>query len=130
MLGAAHGNAAKEGALTGVASAVADVVGTGLTKTGTSNTAWTSGGKEHMEPVRRQSRAVLFTGGLAGIGAVRQAASQRAKAAGLSPGTTEFLSQLTNTALSAPLYAGLAPAMLGATHLAGAATRSIQNAVD
>lgn len=72
----------------------------------------------------------LFTGGLAGIGAVRQAASQRAKAAGLSPGTTEFLSQLTNTALSAPLYAGLAPAMLGATHLAGAATRSIQNAVD
>lgn len=76
------------------------------------------------------ARAGAFTGGLAGIGAVRQAASQRAKAAGLSPGTTEFLSQLTNTALSAPLYAGLAPAMLGATHLAGAATRSIQNAVD
>lgn len=254
----AHENAAEEGALTGFASAVTDVVGTGLTKTGTSNTAWTSGGMEHMEPVMQEAIArlnpglwrqmwqgatvmqpytvrnvvrtavaplgsaaadagltavgglfagaasgvasryfdkrngmdgpaflfgrtdwldlytqlaaatwtsqagnglaragafpvdafnnavgavrkigspaglaetVLFTGGFAGIGAVRHAASHRAQAAGLSPGTTEFLSQLTNTALSAPLYAGLAPAMLGATHLAGAATRSIQNAV-
>ena len=70
---------------------------------------------------------VLLTTGFSGINAAKQAVVQGATAAGLNPPAAQFLGQVVNTVLSAPLYAALPPVMLGANHFAEVATNAIQS---
>lgn len=70
---------------------------------------------------------VLLTTGFAGINAAKQAVVQSATAAGMNQPAAQFLGQVANTVLSAPLYAALPPVMLGADYLAGAASNAIQS---
>ena len=70
---------------------------------------------------------VLLTTGFSGINAAKQAVVQGATAAGLNPPAAQFLGQVANTVLSAPMYAALPPVMLGANHFAEVATNAIQS---
>ena len=70
---------------------------------------------------------VLLGSGFAGINVATQAVVQSATAAGLNPPAVQFLGNVANTVLSAPLYAALPPLALGANHLADVATSAIQS---